>query len=84
MYAERAARELAAAGETVRSPAGARGELTSREAAIAQLAAAGRTNPEIGAALFLSPRTVEWHLRKIFTKLDITSRRELAAALRPC
>jgi DNA-binding CsgD family transcriptional regulator len=82
VYADRAARELAAAGETVRSPAGARAELTPQEAAIAQLAGTGRTNPEIGAALFLSPRTVEWHLRKIFTKLGIASRRELATALR--
>ncbi|MGC5168012.1 helix-turn-helix transcriptional regulator [Luteimicrobium sp. DT211] len=82
-FAERAARELAATGETVRkrSP-GTPDELTSQEAQIARLAVAGRTNPEIGAVLFLSPRTVEWHLRKVFTKLGITSRRELAGALR--
>ncbi|MFF5083991.1 BREX system ATP-binding domain-containing protein [Actinoplanes sp. NPDC000266] len=82
-FAERAGRELTATGETVRSrTAGAAPDsLTGQESQIARLAVAGRTNPEIGAVLFLSPRTVEWHLRKIFTKLGITSRRELAKAL---
>jgi DNA-binding CsgD family transcriptional regulator len=81
-FAERAGRELAATGETVRkrSP-GTPEEFTPQEAHIARLAAAGRTNPEIGTVLFLSPRTVEWHLRKVFTKLGISSRRELATAL---
>ncbi|GAA0481397.1 LuxR family transcriptional regulator [Paractinoplanes deccanensis] len=82
-FAERAGRELTATGETVRarSTASAPDSLTSQESQIARLAVAGRTNPEIGAVLFLSPRTVEWHLRKIFTKLGITSRRELAKVL---
>ncbi|MEU8615620.1 helix-turn-helix transcriptional regulator, partial [Actinoplanes sp. NPDC048791] len=82
-FADRAGRELVATGETVhkRVP-GARAELTAQEAQIARLAAAGRTNPEIGTVLFLSPRTVEWHLRKVFGKLGLGSRRELAAALR--
>ncbi|MDQ4114206.1 MAG: LuxR family transcriptional regulator [Actinomycetota bacterium] len=82
-FAERAARELAATGGVARTRTrGAEVDLTAQEAQIARLAAAGRTNPEIGAVLFLSPRTVEWHLRKVFTKLDISSRREMAAALR--
>jgi DNA-binding NarL/FixJ family response regulator len=81
-FAERARRELLAAGETVRKPVpGTSSTLTAQENSIARLARDGRTNPEIGAQLFLSPRTVEWHLRKIFTKLGITSRRELHVAL---
>ena len=56
-------------------------DFTAQEAQIARLAAEGRTNPEIGAELFLSPRTVEWHLHKVFAKLGIGSRRELSDAL---
>jgi DNA-binding CsgD family transcriptional regulator len=81
-FAGRAQRELAATGETVRKRAAASpAELTAQEAPIARLAVEGRTNPEIGAQLFLSARTVEWHLRKVFAKLGIASRRELRAAL---
>jgi ATP/maltotriose-dependent transcriptional regulator MalT len=81
-FAERARRELLATGETVRKRSVETvDELTGQETQIARLAAGGRTNPEIGAELFISPRTVEWHLRKVFTKLDITSRRELSTAL---
>jgi DNA-binding CsgD family transcriptional regulator len=81
-FAERAGRELQATGETVRKRrAETRDELTAQERQIARLACDGLSNPEIGARLFLSPRTVEWHLRKVFAKLGIHSRRELAAAL---
>jgi DNA-binding CsgD family transcriptional regulator len=82
-FAERARRELVATGETVRKRAAeTRYELTAQEAQVARLAVDGCTNPEIGAQLFISPRTVEYHLRKVFTKLDIRSRKELGAALR--
>ena len=81
-FGERARRELAATGEKVRKRReNDTLELTPQEEQIAQLARERRTNPEIGAELFLSARTVEWHLRKIFTKLGIDSRRELDAAL---
>jgi DNA-binding NarL/FixJ family response regulator len=81
-FAERAGRELRATGETVRKrTVKIVTTLTAQETCIARLARDGRTNPEIGAQLFLSARTVEWHLRKIFTKLGIGSRRELHAAL---
>jgi DNA-binding CsgD family transcriptional regulator/photosystem II stability/assembly factor-like uncharacterized protein len=81
-FAERARRELSATGETVRKRIDeTRGGLTAQEAQIARLAGDGRTNPEIGAELFISPRTVEWHLHKVFTKLGIGSRRELPWAL---
>jgi DNA-binding CsgD family transcriptional regulator len=81
-FAERARHELLATGEKVRRRrAETRDELTPQEEQIAGLARDGLTNPEIGAQLFLSPRTVEWHLRKVFTKLGIRSRRELNSAL---
>ncbi len=81
-WAERARRELLATGEKVRKRTeDTRAELTPQEEEIAQLARDGRTNPEIGAQLFIGARTVEWHLGKVFTKLDISSRRELDQAL---
>ena len=77
-FAERARRELLATGESARKrTVETRDVLTAQEAQIARLAGDGRTNPEIGAELFISPRTVEWHLHKVFTKLDVNSRSEL-------
>jgi DNA-binding CsgD family transcriptional regulator len=81
-FAERARRELLATGETVRKRTiEAQAVLTPQEAQVARLAAEGCTNPEIGAQLFISSRTAEYHLHKVFSKLDIRSRRQLRAAL---
>ncbi|MFI6296544.1 ATP-binding protein [Nonomuraea sp. NPDC050790] len=81
-FAERARRELQATGETVRKrAAGTPDQLTPQERQIAGLARTGLSNPEIAARLFLSPRTVEYHLGKVFNKLAITSRHQLAQAL---
>jgi DNA-binding CsgD family transcriptional regulator len=84
-FAHRAQRELAATGETMRRRRAARyeqrDELTPQEEQIARLARDGLTNPEIGAQLFLSPRTVEWHLHNVFIKLGIRSRRQLPRAI---
>jgi DNA-binding CsgD family transcriptional regulator len=81
-FAERARRELSATGETVRKrTVETRGELTAQEAQIARLARDGLSNPEIGTRLFISPRTVQYHLRKVFLKLGIHSRTQLDGAL---
>ena len=81
-FADRARRELLVTGEIMRKRAvGTLEELTPQEAQIARLAAEHRTNPEIGTQLFSSSRTVEWHLRKVFNKLGVSSRRELRSAL---
>ena len=81
-FAERACRELLSTGEVVRKyTAETASELTAQEAQIARLAGDGHTNPEIGVQLFISARTVEWHLRKVFTKLGVSSRKELRRAL---
>jgi DNA-binding CsgD family transcriptional regulator len=81
-FAERAARELRATGAIVRGPdTETRNVLSPQEAQIARLAADGRTNGEIGAQLFLSPRTVEWHLGRVFSKLGVRSRKELNLSL---
>jgi DNA-binding CsgD family transcriptional regulator len=81
-FAERARRELLATGETARRRAAdTLDALTPQEAQIARLAVEGQTNPQIGTALFISPRTVEHHLRKVFQKLDVSSLTELRDAL---
>jgi DNA-binding CsgD family transcriptional regulator len=77
-FAERSSRELLASGETARKRSDdARAELTPQEAQIARLARDGLSNPEIGAQLFISPRTVQYHLHKVFLKLEISSRNQL-------
>jgi DNA-binding CsgD family transcriptional regulator len=82
-FADRARHELQATGEKApRRPAPTDSKLTPQENRIAHLAGDGLTNREIGAQLFLSPRTVEWHLRKVFMKTGVSSRRQLGAALR--
>jgi DNA-binding CsgD family transcriptional regulator len=82
-FAARARRELRATGETARRRvvAAADGELTVQEAQIARMARDGLSNPEIGARLFLSPRTVQYHLGNVFAKLGITSRSQLRHVL---
>jgi DNA-binding CsgD family transcriptional regulator len=82
-FTQRARRELLATGETVRARTPDTGEqgLTAQEAQIAHLARDGLSNPEIGARLFISPRTVQYHLRKVFAKLEISSRNELHRAM---
>jgi DNA-binding CsgD family transcriptional regulator len=81
-FAERAARELLATGETTRKRVvETRNQLTPQEAQIARLGRDGLSNPEIGARLFISPRTVEYHLHKVFAKLGISSRSQLEGAL---
>ncbi|MGX9787573.1 helix-turn-helix transcriptional regulator [Mycobacterium sp. MMS18-G62] len=83
-FADRCRRELLATGETVRKrTTGSGGGLTAQEAQIARLAGEGLTNQEIGAQLFISSHTVEWHLRKVFAKLGIKSRRQLRGASSP-
>jgi DNA-binding CsgD family transcriptional regulator len=82
VFSERAARELLATGATARKRVDqTRDELTAQEAQIARLARDGLSNPEIGGRLFISPRTVEYHLHKVFGKLGISSRSQLAAVL---
>jgi DNA-binding NarL/FixJ family response regulator len=81
-FAERTRRELLATGETARKRTVETGsQLTAQEAQVAELAREGLSNPEIGARLFISPRTVEYHLRKVFTKLGINSRMQLHRVL---
>jgi DNA-binding CsgD family transcriptional regulator len=81
-FAERARRELRATGETIRKrKVEARGELTPQETQVAKLARDGLSNPEIGVRLFISARTVQYHLSHVFTKFDITSRSQLDRVL---
>jgi DNA-binding NarL/FixJ family response regulator len=77
-WAARAGSELRASGETARKrDPSTRDELTPQELQIARLVSTGKTNPQVAAQLFLSPRTIDYHMRKVFAKLEITSRAEL-------
>jgi DNA-binding CsgD family transcriptional regulator len=82
-FAQRAHRELETTGETARKRTVATKPqlLTAQESQIARMARDGHSNPEIGARLFISTRTVEYHLQKVFTKLDVQSRRQLDRVL---
>jgi DNA-binding NarL/FixJ family response regulator len=81
-FAERAERELLATGERVRKRSvDTRGDLTTQETQIARLARDGLSNPEIGQRMFISPHTVAYHLRKVFSKLEISSRNQLDRVL---
>ncbi|MER6794643.1 helix-turn-helix transcriptional regulator, partial [Amycolatopsis mediterranei] len=80
-FARRATGELAATGRNRRSESDRPDDLTAQERQIAELARDGLSNPQIGARLFLSPRTIEWHLRHVYSKLGIRTRRELRDAL---
>jgi DNA-binding NarL/FixJ family response regulator len=80
-FAGRAERELSASGERRKRSVEHRDELTAQEAQIARLARDGLSNPEIGTRLFISPRTVEYHLHKIFGKRGVSSRVELTRVL---
>jgi DNA-binding CsgD family transcriptional regulator len=81
-FAERAERELLATGETARKrTVESLDQLTAREAQIVRLARDGLSNSEIGARLFISPKTVEYHLHKVFTKLGVSSRSQLNRVL---
>ena len=83
-FADRAARELLATGETVRKrTSDTAGDLTPQEAQIARMARDGASNRQIAAQLFISHKTVEYHLRKVFAKLSISTRADLAAVLGP-
>ena len=83
-FAEQAAAELRATGERARARTpDTAADLTPQEARIADLTAAGASNGEIAAHLFISPSTVDYHLRKVFRKLNVTSRTQLAARLKP-